>query len=121
MPISRGRTNPINMSGRAQVLDAAKAAVTQDRQASYGPPEESFERIARLWSAYLGWTLQPSDVALMMALLKVARVQGNPAHRDNYVDLAGYAACGAEIAQAAELREALRMIERETEGDTGEQ
>ena len=43
----------------------------------------------------------PTDVAMMMALLKIARVGtsfvGGTA--DSFVDLAGYAACGAECAE----------------------
>ena len=38
------------------------------------------------------------DVAVMMALLKIARISENPQHMDSWVDLAGYAACGGEIA-----------------------
>lgn len=36
------------------------------------------------------------DVANMMVLLKVARNKASW-HRDNWVDIAGYAACGAEV------------------------
>jgi len=37
-------------------------------------------------------------VAMMMALLKIARIRTGTATEDSFVDLAGYAACGAEIA-----------------------
>jgi hypothetical protein len=33
-----------------------------------------------------------------MNLLKVARIKSNPEHPDNWVDGAGYMACGGEIA-----------------------
>lgn len=40
----------------------------------------------------------PIDVAMMMVLLKAARVStGGVSHYDNYVDVAGYAACAYEI------------------------
>jgi hypothetical protein len=39
-----------------------------------------------------------TDVAVMMGLLKIARIKTSPAHADNWVDLAGYAACGGELA-----------------------
>ena len=32
-----------------------------------------------------------------MELLKVARANENPSHADNYIDIAGYAACAGEI------------------------
>jgi len=41
--------------------------------------------------------LRPDDVAIMMALFKIARIAGNAQHEDNYVDLAGYAALAGEI------------------------
>lgn len=33
-----------------------------------------------------------------MGLLKIARISENPQHMDSWCDLAGYAACGGEIA-----------------------
>lgn len=88
--------------GRAEVLDTAKQYVTKDRQADHGAPEDTFGRIADLWNAYLGeWSyIKPHDAAVMMALLKIARIGSNPNHADNYVDLAGYAACAAELSGA---------------------
>ena len=86
---------------RAGLLDLARQTVCTDRQDAHGDPEDSFGTIANLWSAYLGHVrLSPADVAAMMALLKIARIRGNPRHADSWVDLAGYAACGAEVAQS---------------------
>ena len=70
--------------------------MTQDRNATHGEPENSFTVIADLWSTYLNLTIAPHDVAVLMALLKVARLKTNPTNMDNWIDLAGYAACGAE-------------------------
>jgi hypothetical protein len=88
---------------RAQILDAARQAVTVDRAAAHGAPEDTFGLIARLWSARLGVGIPPPLVCLMLIDLKTARAQGNPGHADNWVDIAGYAACGAEVAGAAVL------------------
>jgi hypothetical protein len=89
---------------RETVLDQAKAYVTRDRQNDHGKPEDTFGLIADLWNAYLFGGpkelvsgITHTDVAMMMALLKIARQRQNPAHEDNYVDLAGYAACAAEL------------------------
>lgn len=87
---------------RAATLDAAKAAVTADRQATHGGPEDTFGLIARLWSARLGVDLRPDQVAVMLIDLKTARAWGNPGHADNWIDMAGYAACGAELAGGRE-------------------
>jgi hypothetical protein len=83
---------------RAEILATATEYVTRDRNAQYGEPEDLFAVIADLWSAYLGKEIGATDVALMMALLKIARARANPGNVDNWIDLAGYAACGGEIA-----------------------
>lgn len=83
---------------RSTILKEAECIVSRDRPNDYGPPEDSFERIAQLWTAYMGVDFFPADVAAMMALLKIARIKACPAHLDNWLDLAGYAACGGEIA-----------------------
>lgn len=82
---------------RAEILDTAKEYVTKDRAASHGDMENNFARIGALWSAHLGVPVTATDVALMMAMLKIARAGSNPAHMDNWIDLAGYAACGGEL------------------------
>ena len=60
-------------------------------------PRANFTAIAGFWSVYKGIEFTANDVAMMMALLKIARIRTGTATDDSYVDLAGYAACGAEI------------------------
>lgn len=92
---------------RAEILDAAKACVCGDREQDYGSPEQNFLRIAYLWTVYLDTNLNrgitPKDVAAMLALLKIARIASGNAKADNWVDLAGYAACGGEIETKTEV------------------
>jgi len=84
---------------RSEILATAAKYVTKDRAATHGDAESNFHRIAELWSAYLGTDdITSIDVAVMLALLKVARIRSNPTHADNWIDMAGYAACGGEIA-----------------------
>ena len=84
---------------RAEILQKAEAIVTGERQTNYGTPEDNFKRIAGLWNAYMGHDIfDASDVAMMMALLKIARIKTGTSTEDSFVDLAGYAACGGEIA-----------------------
>lgn len=85
---------------REEVLDKAKEIVTGARQTTYGTPEDSFTTIAGLWGSYLGKDLSPKDVAMLMVLLKVARSKGDAGYSDNYVDIAGYAACAGELTDA---------------------
>lgn len=89
---------PRNMVSRAEILDFAKIAVTVEREQQYGKPEDNFAIIASLWSAYKGTSFTPLDVAMMMALLKIARIRTGVGTPDSFIDLAGYAACGGEIA-----------------------
>jgi hypothetical protein len=85
---------------RAGILEAARQAVTVDRAATHGSVENTFGQIAALWSARLGQTISPAQVCIMLVDLKTARAWGNPAHADNWVDIAGYAACGGELSKA---------------------
>lgn len=39
----------------------------------------------------------PEDVAALLGLLKIARIATGHGKSDNWVDLAGYAACGGEL------------------------
>jgi len=82
---------------RTETLDKAKECVCGNRQADYGSPEDNFRIIANLWMAYKDVPFSTKDVAMMMALLKIARIQSGTATTDSFVDLAGYAACGAEV------------------------
>ena len=89
---------PVEVVTRSNILSTAKSYITRDRQADHGDAEDNFSRIAGYWSLHTGVTLTATDVAVMMALLKVARIKQNPQHVDNWVDGAGYFACGGEIA-----------------------
>ncbi len=87
---------------REYVLETAKKCVCGDREQDYGSPENNFRTIANLWNSYLatkadGQGIEPYDVAAMLALLKIARIASGHGKADNWVDLAGYAACGGEI------------------------
>ena len=82
---------------RKQCLEESIKCVCTDREGQYGSPENNFSLIAELWSAYKGETFTAEDVAMMMALLKIARIKTGKHKDDNYVDLAGYAACACEL------------------------
>ena len=92
---------------RREILGTAAAIVTQDREEQYGKAEDNFRLIAALWEPYIRETcvesgadvnILPEDVGILMALLKIARIATGQPKADNFVDLAGYAACAGEIA-----------------------
>ena len=81
------------------VLDEAKEIIYGDREKTYGHPSKNLTNIALMWSVYLASRnegskecLSPQDVAVMMILLKAARLGNDPTHRDSVVDICGYAA-----------------------------
>lgn len=97
-----GRLSQENTAG--WIAKRAAMIVEGDRAAAHGPKERNHQNIADHWNAYLGdrlkTPLSPLDVALMMVELKIARTKAGAGvtNADNYVDMAGYAACAGEIA-----------------------
>ena len=83
-------------SSPESITDEAKTIVAGDRASDYGDANESFSRIAKLWSAYTGTTISPWDVAQMMILLKVSRAKTSR-KRDTLVDIVGYAECASKL------------------------
>lgn len=88
---------------RDLVLDTAKGLISGKRDEEYGNPVDNFTAIASLWNAYLSrkqtGNLLPHDVAALMMMVKLARIANNPKSWDSWVDLAGYAALGAETVE----------------------
>jgi hypothetical protein len=95
------------MMTREEILAAAKQCVCGDRDQDYGSPETSFNTIAALWEPYIrekcvssddaDVCITGADVGAMMALFKIARIATGHGKADNWIDLAGYAACGGEL------------------------
>jgi len=83
---------------RAEILDTAKEYVTKDRAATHGDARRNFGLIAAYWSAHLDAEVTAADVAVMMTLLKLARLKSNVGNLDNWVDGCGFLALGGEIA-----------------------
>jgi len=82
---------------RGEILDEAKRLTHTDRQKNYGSPYVNHKRIAGLWSVYLETEITPSQVALCLCLVKIARLIETPDHEDSFIDLAAYAAIAGEI------------------------
>lgn len=57
---------------------------------NYGTPKVNHDRIAGMWSAYLGTEVTAHDCAVMMVLLKMSRAKSDPFHEDNYDDSVAY-------------------------------
>lgn len=92
------------MNKREECLRKACEIVNGQREQSYGTPEDNFRMIAELWSSYLEADVSAVDVAMMMSLLKIARISTGTFKEDSFIDLAGYAACGYEIASGNDAK-----------------
>ncbi len=102
-----------------EILAEADRIINGERNEQYGKAEDAFESISSYWNILLNakmqkifdgydvekyegmkWSweeiVEAHDVAMMMILLKVARTKGKK-KRDNYVDIAGYAALAAKL------------------------
>ena len=89
-----------------EIATEAARLVGGDRAQQHGDKGANFNATALLWNAYLsirkGGAAAPitgSDFANMMVLAKMSRVHtGSVFNMDNFVDMAGYAACAGEVA-----------------------
>jgi hypothetical protein len=66
----------------------------------YGDPVVNHLRIAQLWGAYFGRGIEPHEVAICMALVKLSRVAEQATHKDSYEDAIAYLAIAGHIATA---------------------
>lgn len=73
------------------------AATTAERRREYGPAADEFRKLAARWSLTLGREVTPQQAVLLLIDLKVLRAARDSDHADSVVDIAGYAACLAEI------------------------
>lgn len=108
---------------RAEILEAARKCVCGEREQDYGTPEDNFTTIGLLWGVYLRAAhpeiakvmsangVTAKDVAVMMALLKAARIATGTSE-DSFVDLAGYAACAGEIVTGGNAKNVDRAVLR---------
>ena len=86
---------------RANVLRRAEALTCGPRNEAYGGPVGNMADTAALWSAFLGVPVTGQQVAVCMALVKIARLRTSPDHMDSHDDAAAYIAIAYECADAA--------------------
>jgi Domain of unknown function (DUF6378) len=81
---------------REEILQKAIDLTMGDRNEQNGDPLENHQRIAKIWSVILHQEIEPYQVALCMAGLKLARLAYNPLD-DSFIDGAAYLAIAGEI------------------------
>lgn len=106
LPVPRLPRDPELVPPRVKVLEEAIRLTTGDRNRSYGSPTQNFQNTADVWTVQFAHLLRDgvrftaSHVAQAMVGLKLVRMIAG-AKRDNWVDIAGYAGCGAECDEEA--------------------
>lgn len=83
-------------------FEQARQLIRGQREKDYGDKLTNFTHIARSWNALLskripGINLTAEDVAAMMIVMKLCRLQHSPDHADSILDVAGYAGCYDDI------------------------
>ena len=95
-----------------ELLKEAVELVGGERQTEYGDKLTNHQHIADFWSIFLKKKITAHDVAICMALVKIARLM-HQHKKDSYLDLAAYAAIAGEI----ETRTNKKNISFESEGE----
>lgn len=80
-----------------QILNDAANLIDGDRNVQHGDREKCHAEIAKLWTWWTGFQIDAHDVAMMMTLLKTARIKTGAYNRDCYVDGAGYLSIAGEL------------------------
>ena len=81
-----------------KICKTAAKLVGGERHHLHGDTRKCHENIAKFWTAYTGIFLDEHDVAIMMALLKIARTKTGEVNLDDYIDGVGYLSIAGELA-----------------------
>ena len=79
------------------ILSDASRLVSGDRAKAYGDKKILHDKIATMWSAYTDYDINAEQVAIMMAILKIARTTTGSSSPDSYTDGAAYIAIAGEM------------------------
>lgn len=85
-----------------QILEKA-IEVIEERDKTHGDYRENFKHTAEMWSAYLEMPIAPSQVGVMMALLKFSRDQCGD-DSDHLLDAVGYTALAGALTEKKNVR-----------------
>lgn len=91
-------TRPTTGQRAQAICEHAADLVNNDRNAVYGDAEVNFTETGALWAVVFGHEVTAEQVAICMALVKVARLIKSPNHADSWTDGVGYLALGGGIA-----------------------
>lgn len=96
--------NPPQEPPRMAILEDAARAVMVERAHQHGDAAHNLGLTGDLWTLVPGKRLDAHDVALMNVMQKISRILCGHRNRDNYVDIAGYAALAWELSDGNQGR-----------------
>jgi hypothetical protein len=85
-------------SFRAKDLLTSAADIIDERSRTHGHYDLTMLRTAKLWTDFLEREIDPMDVAICMALVKLARIMETRNVHDNFLDAVAYFAISGELA-----------------------
>lgn len=89
-----------------EIATMAASLVGGDREKMHGHKAANFDNIATLWNAWFSMrsslVITGADVAKLMALLKIARMESGEFNLDDAIDACGYAAIAGELSEPIE-------------------
>lgn len=83
---------------RAKDLLTNAADIIDERSKTHGHYDLTMLRTAKLWTDFLEREVDPMDVAICMALVKLARIMETRNVHDNFLDAVAYFAISGELA-----------------------
>jgi hypothetical protein len=85
-------------SFRAKDLLTNAADTITERGLTHGHYDLTMLRTSKLWSDFLEREIDPTDVAICMALVKLARIMETRTLYDSWLDFVAYASIAGELA-----------------------
>ena len=83
---------------RAKDILTNAADTISERGKTHGHYDLTMLRTAKLWGEYMERTVDPMDVAICMALVKLARIMETRTLSDSWIDACAYFAIAGELA-----------------------
>jgi hypothetical protein len=83
---------------RAKDILTNAADTIINRGATHGHYDHTMLRTAKLWESYFERPIEPMDIAICMALVKLARIMETKSNHDSWVDAVAYFAIAGELA-----------------------
>ena len=74
------------------------ADIIDERARTHGHYDLTMLRTSKLWSDFLEREIDPMDIAICMALVKLARIMETRNEHDNFLDAVAYFAIAGELA-----------------------